>query len=697
MQIDRPRRLVVLAILLLVTVAAGAALYLMPDRDRAGRTPEAGRKPLKLYWFIPDGLRADHDLFDLFRWAEAGELPNLKKLMARGTYGYSRPVFPGHTPTNFATLLTGCTPRVHGIADGPMHVEGYPLQMVSKGGFSSVAKKVPPIWYTLEEQGLTSTLLAVPGSTPPELDEGAIIRGRWGGWGVDFPAVIFHSAGDQELRQYQGLGNRVFSFGSELTRFVAAGEPSGWRLALPKSFSPLREVDLNSWGAPMYGLLYDSKDDGRTDYNRVLFSRDKVAALADLAVGEWSSWLPIRLSWEMQNDYNIYTPKRPGWEREMSAVQVDTEVALNVIRLGGPDAFRIQFFYNNLNSYLVKPSSLYPELNQALGPMVDFPDNYPPQLIYYPEDRATFLEETRRSLDWHRRVASFLIDRRDSEVIIHDVYTPNQMLVGRWWLGALDPASRHHAATPEAERQARWREVKAMYQGIDAILGEIMAKADEETIIVFSSDHGIVPLDREVRLNNLFAAKGLLKYTLNRETGEYQIDWARTKAVFLQMDNVYLNPAGLGGNYHRASGPEYEKLRNQVIELLTTLKDANGVAPLAKVVKWEAAERELQLPADRVGDLVVANHPAYGWVEEVTADRQVFADSLKGGYKQAIIPEATDAMLTPFVIAGPGVKKNHRLAEVVRHIDQYPTIMTLLGKTIPDFVEGQPLAEVLAR
>lgn len=321
--------------MLVVTVAAGVTLYLLPNRDRAGRVPVSGQRPLKLYWFIPDGLRADHDLFDLFRWAEAGELPNLKKLMDRGTYGYSQPVFPGHTPTNFATLLTGCTPKVHGIADGPMHVEGYPLQMVSKGGFSSVAKKVPPIWYTLEEQGLTSTLVAVPGSTPPELDEGAIIRGRWGGWGVDFPAVIFHSAADKELRQYQGLGNRVFNFGSELTRFVAPGAPAGWRLAMPKSFSPLREVDLNSWGAPMFGLLYDSRDDGRADYDRVLFSRDKAVKLADLTVGEWSSWLPIKLSWEMQNDYNIYTPKRPGWEREMSAVGVDTEVTVNVIRLGG--------------------------------------------------------------------------------------------------------------------------------------------------------------------------------------------------------------------------------------------------------------------------------------------------------------------------------------------------------------------------
>ena len=615
--------------------------------------------------------------------------------MAQGSYGYSRPVFPGHTPTNFATLLTGATPKVHGIADGPMHIEGYPLMMVSKGGFSSVAKKVPPIWYTLEERGLVSTLLSVPGSTPPELDDGVTIRGRWGGWGIDFPAVLFNSANDHALRQYQGLGNRVFSFGSELTRFVDPAAPVAWQLPLPRSFSPAREAALENWGTVIYALIYDATDDGRENYDRVLFSRDKKEVLANIGLGEWSGWLPVRLYWELQNDYNIYTPKRPSWERELSAVPVDTRVAINVVRLGVRDFFRIRMHYDDLNNYLLKPSFLFGEMDTALGPMVDFPDNYPPQLIYYPEDRATFLEETSRSLAWHRSAAAHLIDRHDSDAIIHDIYTPNQMLVSRWWLGDIDPVSSHFASTPDTERTKRMAEVKAMYRGIDDILGEVLTRADADTYVVFSSDHGIVPLDREVRLNNLFAREGLLTYSLDETTGEYTIDWDNTRAIYLKMDNIYINPAGLGGNYRRASGPDYEKLREQVIRLLKGLKDKDGRAPLARVVKWEDVERELLLPPDRVGDLVVANIPTFGWVEDISADLEVFQDSVKSGYKQAIIPESTEAMLTPFVIMGPGIKKNHRLQKPIRHIDQYPTIMTVLGQKIPSFVEGRVLSEVL--
>lgn len=142
-----------------------------------------GQKNLRLYWLIPDGVRADPSVFTVFKWAEEGKLPNIKKMMDMGTYGYSKPVFPGHTPTNFATLLTGTYPEVHGVDDGPMRAVGYPLDTVAIPGFRSVAKKVAPIWKTLEDNGLKVALVSIPGSTPPEISQGTVLRGRWGGMG----------------------------------------------------------------------------------------------------------------------------------------------------------------------------------------------------------------------------------------------------------------------------------------------------------------------------------------------------------------------------------------------------------------------------------------------------------------------------------------------------------------------------------
>jgi hypothetical protein len=97
-----------------------------------------------------------------------------------------------------------------------------------------------------------------------------------------------------------------------------------------------------------------------------------------------------------------------------------------------------------------------------------------------------------------------------------------------------------------------------------------------------------------------------------------------------------------------------------------------------------------------VGDLIIANRPGYGWSERMTAGREVFAPSLKSGYKQAIIAGEVPGMWAPFVIAGPGVKKGHYLGErPIDMVDQYPTILHLLGIETPDFVQGRVLKEVL--
>lgn len=164
--------------------------------------------------------------------------------------------------------------------------------------------------------------------------------------------------------------------------------------------------------------------------------------------------------------------------------------------------------------------------------------------------------------------------------------------------------------------------------------------------------------------------------------------------IYLKMDNIYIRPDGLGGNWKRGSGAEYEKLRDKVIKLLYELRDKNGDKPVELVVKWEDVRDFLELPEDRVGDLIIANKAGFGWNEEVTDDLAIFTTPLKTGYKQAILPQDTRAIWTPFIIMGPGVKKNYQIDKPIRAVDQYPTIMHLMGMKIPDFVEGRILTEI---
>jgi len=457
-------------------------------------------KNTNLRWFIPDGMRADPDLFKIYDWARQGKLPNIKKIMDSGVYGYSIPVYPSHTPVNFATLLTGSYPKTHGVADGPMHIEGRSLNKVSVAGFSSVAKKVPPIWVNMEENNKNVVLLSMPGSTPPELDEGITIRGRWGGWGADFHALNFQSKGDLSERKKQGRSSRLFFFGPELTRYIDFKPASGW-VKMPISSSPPLEAEMNGWGASIFAYVYDSLDDKKVNYNRIVFSFDKKNIIADLGEGEWSKWNPILIKWKDQD--------------------VESHVIINIIKLRMNESYnkgfcRIRCFYNNLNRYITKPPEVADEIIDNVGPMVDFVDNFPPQLIYYPEDKETFLEEAEMSFEWHRKAAPFILKKYNPDIFIHDIYTPNQMLTSRWWLGYLDPDSERYDDITESQRKALWEEVLHMYKKLDQILGEYLKIADDQTFIVLSSDHGAVPLNRWVKLNNLFAKEGLLRYNIDR-------------------------------------------------------------------------------------------------------------------------------------------------------------------------------------
>lgn len=653
----------------LVLLVGTSALYFAKNKLD---TPQNN---LKLYWFIPDGMRAEPNLFNVYKWAQEGKLPNIKKLMDNGSYGYSFPNFPSHTPTNFAALLTGSYPSVNGVDDGPMRAIGKPLDSVAVPGFRSTAKKVPPIWKNLEEAGMKVAILSVPGSTPPELNKGVVIRGRWGGWGADFYALNFEQQGNLSQRVLQGRAARFFFFGPQLTNYVKENTPTGWE-NVPKSFSPPYEIVLNGWGNNIYALAYDSTDDNKNNYDQVAFSLDKKKILNTLGQGQWGDWQPITLKWNSGGN----------------TVDVETSFKPTVIKLGDSNFFRIRILYNNLNKHIATPADAGDTLLNEVGPMVDFVDNFPAQLIYYPEDKQTFKDEAAMSFEWHTKAVGSMVKNFDPNVIIHDIYSPNQMLTSRWWMSYVDPDSATYKQYTQREKDSAWNDVQDMYVKLDNIIGEILKNDNKNAYIVLSSDHGAVPLNSYVNLNNLFAQKGWLKFTINPATGEPVIDWAKSKVIYLKMAHVYINPKGLAGNYIRATGPEYENLRQEVINSLDGLRDSNGVKPVTEIVKWENAKDYMQLDPERIGDLVVANAPGFGWNEEMSKDLKLFSIPSVAGYKQAIKAEEVPGMWTPFIIKGPGIKKNNYLGDKpFSLINQYPTIMKALGVQIPDFVQGKSL------
>ena len=114
----------------------------------------------------------DGATFDLVRpWAEAGDLPNLARLMAEGVHGPLESTLPPVTAPAWTTFATGKNPGKHGVFDfiRPM---GGQFELVN-----ATSIRTPTLWQILSEAGRQVGVMNVPVTYPPAPVNGFIISG----------------------------------------------------------------------------------------------------------------------------------------------------------------------------------------------------------------------------------------------------------------------------------------------------------------------------------------------------------------------------------------------------------------------------------------------------------------------------------------------------------------------------------------
>lgn len=126
-------------------------------------------KPHKLLVIGIDG--APHPL--IAKWAAAGELPNLARLIERGSFGVLNSTIPVHSPTAWASFITGLNPGQHGVFDFVRRdPASYDLRVVRADQFPGAS-----IWRLLSENGRRIGVMNVPMTYPPEPVNGFLLSG----------------------------------------------------------------------------------------------------------------------------------------------------------------------------------------------------------------------------------------------------------------------------------------------------------------------------------------------------------------------------------------------------------------------------------------------------------------------------------------------------------------------------------------
>ena len=210
---------------------------------------------------------------------------------------------------------------------------------------------------------------------------------------------------------------------------------------------------------------------------------------------------------------------------------------------------------------------------------------------------------------------------------------------------------------------------------IDGLVGRLLdalgADGLDRTSVVVVSDHGFLPVSREVRPNVRLRRRGVLRVNAAGE-----VESAEARFVMNHGAGwVY----GLDGD------------RGLVRDLRTELAALEGVSAV-----WapdEYAALGLPTPAEnpRVGDLLLEAAPGFMLSDEARGDEDLGAPRYRGTHGQRPLHADNRAL---FVAAGRGVRRGAPLGPITSR-DVAPTLATLLDLP-PAPAEGRVLAEILA-
>jgi predicted AlkP superfamily phosphohydrolase/phosphomutase len=615
---------------------------------RRGRFGQAQFK--KVIFLGLDGL--DPKLTE--QWMDEGKLPNLSKLREQGSYQRLRTTFPPLSPVAWSTFATGVNPAKHNIFDFlNRDLRTYAPELSSarvrtvtrfvrfakwkfpyRRASVEMRRKSEPFWKILGRNAISSSILRVPITFPPDAFEGTMLS----------------AMSTPDLRGTQGS----FTFFS--TNAKASACEGGMRIAFAADGNALR-ASLPGPGETRlpFRLLPGSEQHQRTleiDGQTVL-----------LTTGQYTPWVRLKFKTGRWSNARgivrfLLTTTHPHVSLYCTAVEIDPENP--ALPISHPSYYAV---------YLAKLLGAFATLGMAedtwaLNEGVIDEDAFLAQSkLIQSEREAMFfsvLENTRRG------VVACVFDTTDR--VQHMFYR------------YLDPSrtavSRHSGV------------IEDLYRDMDRVVGRTLQHVDSETAFFVLSDHGFCSFRRGVNLNTWLLENGyLFQRDGAAEGAEYleSIDWSRTRAYTFGLSGLYLN---LHGREAQGIVPREDAaaLRSELIGKLTALPDT-GKQETAIQHVYDSAKIYNGPYRDAAPDLVVGYAPGYraSWSAAVGAvAKDVFEDNEKcWSGDHCVDPSAVPGVLfSNCKVDGvdPGIE------------DMAPTVLQLFGVPVPAWMEGKTLA-----
>jgi predicted AlkP superfamily phosphohydrolase/phosphomutase len=212
-----------------------------------------------------------------------------------------------------------------------------------------------------------------------------------------------------------------------------------------------------------------------------------------------------------------------------------------------------------------------------------------------------------------------------------------------------------------------------LYHRMDRLLGRLYDRLGSEVTLIVMSDHGFTLMKKEVYVNRWLQDHGWLSFTKDPPDSLGDIH-ANSRGYSMDPGRIFINLRGREPLGSVGPGEEYEALRDELAQALSSLADPDSGEPMIERVyrREEIYSGECYPQAP---DLVAMPHRGYDLKGSLHKDVLTDRGVITGAHTY------DDAML---YVRGQQIGK-----EVVSIVDVMPTILHLMGVPVPQDVDGE--------
>jgi predicted AlkP superfamily phosphohydrolase/phosphomutase len=254
-----------------------------------------------------------------------------------------------------------------------------------------------------------------------------------------------------------------------------------------------------------------------------------------------------------------------------------------------------------------------------------------------------------------------------------------------------DPS--HPYYDPELAKQLG-PQVDNLYRRCDSLLGSVLEKIDENTLLIVLSDHGFNSFRRAVDTNTWLWQNNLLALKDGKKPSDLEgisagVDWSHTSAYAVGLGGIYLNMKGREGAGILEEGAEAERVRRAIEQGMPQLKDpeSEGQPAIRSVSRREGIYSGPYV--SDAPDMLVNFSPGY----------RVSWQSAMGGFSTNLLENNTrrwsgDHIIDPEAVPGILFTNRPALHEGASIVDLAPTILEHLKVAADPAMEGKSLLTV---